>query len=130
MPDITTIRGDTRVVAIPVFDADLDQYATLQDVDEIQYVVSENPTPDTVLLELTDDSQRVEITTADTIDTVELDSLDPSTSVIRVELEPQETADFEATTLHHECQLTDIAGNVTTVMRGDFEVQASATNVN
>jgi hypothetical protein len=138
MPDIETIRGDSRIVAIPVFDADLDEYRltgvdqtsnpTLADVDEIQYLVAEGPNSDTSLIEKTDSSSAVEIVAASNINAVVLDDLPSDAAIIKVKLEASDTQDLAATTLWHECQLTDIDGNVTTIMRGDFEVLESATN--
>lgn len=138
MPDIVTIRGDSRIVAIPVFDADLDAYRltgvdqstnpTLDDVDEIQYLVTEAAGSDTSLITKTDDSSDVEIVAASDINAVVLDDLPDDAAIIKVKLEASDTQDLAAEILWHECQLTDIDGNVTTIMRGDFEVLESATN--
>ena len=131
MPDITTIRGDTRVVATPVFDADLDRFRTdveLGSADPIEYVVTDSPEAETTYIEkdLTDDE--LFVTTPDTIDSVEFDDLDADTGIIRVKLLPTDTQPLPADSLWHEFQVTDSDGNETTVMQGAFEVQQSATN--
>ena len=138
MPDIETIRGDSRIVGIPVFDADLNEYRltgvdqttnpTLDDVDQIDYLVTEAAGSDTSLIHKTDSDTAVEIVPASDINSVAFDDLPTDAAVIQVKLEASDTQDLAATTLRHECQLTDIDGNVTTIMRGDFDVVESATN--
>jgi hypothetical protein len=138
MPDIETIRGDSRIVGIPVFDADLDEYRltgvdqttnpTLADVDQIDYLVTEEPSSETSLIHKTDSDSAVTIVAADDINSVAFTDIPADAAVIQVKLEASDTQDLAATTLWHECQLTDINGNVTTIMRGDFEVVESATN--
>jgi len=96
MPDIETIRGDSRIVAIPVFDADLDEYRltgvdqtsnpTLADVEEIQYLVSEAPNSESSLIEKTDSSSAVEIVAASDINAVVLDDLPSDAAIIKVKL--------------------------------------------
>ena len=131
MPDITTIRGDTRVVATPVFDADLDRFRTdteLGAADPIEYVVTDSPEREETYIEkdLTDDE--LFVTTPESIDSVEFDDLDADTGIIRVKLLPTDTQPLPADSLWHEFQVTDSDGNETTVMQGAFEVQQSATN--
>ena len=138
MPDIETIRGDSRIVGIPVFDADLNEYRltgvdqttnpTLDDVDQIDYLVTEAAGSDTSLIHKTDSDTAVEIVPASDINSVAFDDIPSDAAVIQVKLEASDTRDLAATTLRHECQLTDIDGNVTTIMRGDFDVVESATN--
>lgn len=131
MTDIVTIQGDTRIVAIPIFDVDTQSYATLDDVANIEYVVATEPTPEAVLQRYELADSNIQILERQDIQTVQLDeveNLSATDAVIEVRIPPEDAQDFAAETLWHECQVTDIAGDVTTVMRGDFQVQPSATN--
>lgn len=131
MTDIVTIQGDTRIVVIPIFDVDTQSFATLTDVADIEYVVATEPTPGAVLQTYTLTDPNISIKERQDINTVQLDevtNLGPTDAVIEIRIPPQDAQEFAAETLWHECQVTDIAGDVTTVMRGDFQVQPSATN--
>lgn len=131
MTDIVTIQGDTRIVAIPIFDVDTQSFATLADVADVEYVVATEPSPDAVLERYTLADPNIQILDRQDINTVQLDEvegLSPTDTVIEVRIPPEDAQNFAAETLWHECQVTDIAGDVTTVMRGDFQVQPSATN--
>lgn len=140
MPDITTIRGDSRIVGIPVFDADLDEYRltgvdqttnpTLDDVDEISYQVSDKPGDNStdVYLSKTDADAAVEIVPASDLDSVDFSDIPTDAAIIKIKLAPSDTQDLPVEDIWHECQLTDINGDVTTVMRGEFSVIESLTN--
>lgn len=140
MPDITTIRGDSRIVGIPVFDADLDEYRltgvdqttnpTLDDVDEISYQVSDKPGDNStnVYLSKTDADAAVEIVPASDLDSVNFSDIPTDAAIIKIKLAPSDTQDLPVEDIWHECQLTDINGDVTTVMRGEFSVIESLTN--
>ena len=134
MPDIQTTRGDSRLVAIPVFDADLDQYRTATEISTasaIEYVVVDSPEASTNYLTKTFNDAAVQVTEAQNVETVELSAVqdeNPEAAVITVTLEVSDTQDLPVETLWHECQLTDGDGNVNTIMRGDFDVVESATN--
>ena len=131
MPDITTIRGDSRIVATPVFDEDLDRFRTdteLASANEIDYVVSDSADREETYIEKTFADTELFVTTPDTINSVEFDDLDADTGIIRVKLLPTDTQPLPADSLWHEFQVTDSDGNETTVMQGAFEVQQSATN--
>lgn len=140
MPDITTIRGDSRIVGIPVFDADLDEYRltgvdqttnpTLDDVDEISYQVSDKPGDNStnVYLSKTDADAAVEIVPASDLDSVNFSDIPTDAAIIKIKLVPSDTQDLPVEDIWHECQLTDINGDVTTVMRGEFSVIESLTN--
>jgi len=138
MADISIFRGDSRIVAIPVFDADLDEYRktgvsqatnpTLDDVDEVDYVVSDNAARDTTYIEKDLSDSDVEIVQAQTINDVDFDSIPNEAAVVRVKLNVSDTQPLPIESLRHECQLTDINGDVTTIMTGAFELSESATN--
>jgi len=138
MADIETIRGDSRIIAIPVFDADLDEYRltgvdqstnpTLDDVDEVDYVVSDTPSREDTYIEKTLSDADVEIVAASTIQSVAFDEIPDDAAVVRIKLNVSDTQDLPAQSLWHECQLTDINGNATTIMTGDFDVVESSTN--
>ena len=133
MPDITVIRGDSRIVGTPVFDADKDRFRTdreLDSVNSIEYQVSDSPEASTVHISKTDADSEVFVTNPDGIDSVEFDDLDSDTGILRVELTPTDTEAIPADTLYHEFQIEDANGNTVTVMRGDFDVLESATNPN
>ena len=127
MVDISTIQGDTRRLGIPVFDADRDQLAELIGVQEIVYKITDEEGGGQTILEKDDSDPDVCITTADDIDTVELEDYEPDTAVVSVWLRPDETEEFPIETLFHELQLTDAAGNVTTVVQGQVDVIPSST---
>jgi hypothetical protein len=131
MPDITVIRGDSRIVGTPVFDADKDRFRTdteLDSVNSIEYQVSDAPEASTVHISKTDADSEVFVTNPSGIDSVEFDGLDSDTGILRVKLTPTDTEDIPAETLWHEFQIIDANGNTVTVMRGDFDVLESATN--
>jgi hypothetical protein len=138
MADISIFRGDSRIVAIPVFDADLNEYRktgvdqttnpTLDDVAEVDYVVSDNAARDTTYIEKDLSDSDVEIVQAQTIQDVDFDSIPNEAAVVRVKLNVSDTQPLPIQSLRHECQLTDINGDATTIMTGAFEVQESATN--
>jgi hypothetical protein len=138
MADISIFRGDSRVVGIPVFDADLDKYrktgvdpstnATLDDVDEVDYVVSDNAARDTTYIAKDLGDSDVEIVQAQTIQDVEFNSIPNEAAVVRVKLNVSDTQSLPIQSLRHECQLTDINDDATTIMTGAFEVSESATN--
>jgi len=140
MPDIETIRGDSRIVGIPVFDADLDEYRltgvdqttnpTLDDVDEIQYQVSDQPdeADNQIYFTKTDSDSAVSIVAASDIDSVDFNDIPSDAAIIRIKLDPPDTKDLPVADLWHEYQLTDINGDVTTIMRGAFVVIESLTN--
>jgi len=138
MADISIFRGDSRVVGIPVFDADLDKYrktgvdpntnATLDDVDEVDYVVSDNAARDTTYISKDLSDSDVEIVQAQTIQDVEFYSIPNEAAVVRVKLNVSDTRSLPIQSLRHECQLTDINDDATTIMTGAFEVSGSATN--
>jgi len=140
MPDIETTRGDSRIVGIPVFDADLDEYRltgvdqttnpTLDDVDEIQYQVSDQPdeADNQIYFTKTDSDSAVSIVAASDIDSVDFNDIPSDAAIIRIKLDPPDTKDLPVADLWHECQLTDINGDVTTIMRGAFVVIESLTN--
>jgi len=131
MPDITVIRGDSRIVGTPVFDADKDRFRTdteLGSVTSIEYQVSDSPEGATVHISKSDADGDVFVTNPSGIDSVEFDDLDGDTGILRVKLTPTDTEDIPAETLWHEFQIIDANGNTVTVMRGDFDVLESATN--
>lgn len=131
MPDIETIRGDSRVVAIPVFDADLDRFRTQDEVSSanaIEYVVVDAPEAETVHIEKAFADADVTVQTPEEIDTIELDGVDSDAGVVRVDLSPTDTGSLPIASLWHELQITDGNDNVSTVMRGEFDVIESATN--
>jgi len=131
MTDNVTIQGDTRIVAIPIFDVDTQSFATLNDVANVEYVVATKPSPDAVLQRYELSDSNIQIRERQDIDTVQLDeveNLSATDTVIEIRIPPEDAQAFAAETLWHECQVPDIAGDVTTVMRGDFQVQPSATN--
>ena len=131
MPDIVTIRGDSRLVATPVFDADLDRFRTdteLGSASEIEYLVSDSPENETTHIDKTLADDELFVTTPSNISSVEFDDLDDDVGIIRVKLDPTDTESLPAESLWHEMQLTDDEGNVSTVMQGAFEVQQSSTN--
>lgn len=120
------VLGDTREIAFPVQDIDLDEYADLNDVDNIQYAITDDLTADSNLFQINLSDSNLEITTADQIDSVEFDQFDASTAVVRIFLEPDDTDDLPNQQLQHECQITDIANNVTTVFQGNVETIPTA----
>jgi hypothetical protein len=138
MADISIFRGDSRIVAIPVFDADLNEYRktgvdqttnpTLDDVAEVDYVVSDNAARDTTYIEKDLGDSDVEIVQAQTIQDVDFDSIPNEAAVVRVKLNVSDTQPLPIQSLRHECQLTDINNDATTIMTGAFEVSESATN--
>ena len=131
MADITVIRGDSRIVGTPVFDADKDRFRTeteLDSVTSIEYQVSDSPEGATVHISKSDADSDVFVTNPSGIDSVEFDDLDSDTGILRVKLTPTDTEDIPAETLWHEFQIIDANGNTVTVMRGDFDVLESATN--
>jgi hypothetical protein len=138
MPDIETTRGDSRVVGVPVFDADLDEWRltgvdqstnpTLADVDTAQYIVATEASSDDALIEKDLSGPDMSIVPKEDIDSVDFTDLPDNTAVVRIKLTPEDTTDIPADTLRHELQLTDINGDVTTVMGGQFVVNESVTN--
>ena len=134
MPDIVSIRGDTRVVATPVFDADLDRFRTETEVasaNAIEYKVSDSSEDETTYIEKDFDDVEVFVTTPGEIESIEFDDLEdetPDAGIVRVKLFPSDTESLPAETLWHELQITDSEGNVSTVMQGEFEVLESSTN--
>ena len=136
MPDISTIRGDSRVIAIPVFDADRDMFRNESDLDtltEAEYLVSDSPAAETIYLDFTLADANVTIENVSDIDTIELSGLESENAdagIIRIKLENTDTELLPVETLWHELQITDDNGNVSTVMQGDFDVLESATNPN
>jgi len=131
MPDITTIRGDSRVVAAPVFDDELDRFRTegeLDTITTIEYKVSDSPEDSTTYIEKSDADAAVSTVSASDINSVDFADLDGTVGVIRVKLDPTDTEQLPAETLWHEIQIIDDAGNTITVVRGDFDVLESATN--
>ena len=134
MPDISTIRGDSRVIAIPVFDADRDVFRDESDLDtltEAEYLVSDSPAAETVYLDFTLADANVTIENVSDIDTIELSDVESENAdagIIRIKLENTDTEPLPVETLRHELQITDDNGNVSTVMQGDFDVLESATN--
>ena len=131
MPDITTIRGDTRVVAAPVFDDELDRFRTegeLDVIDTIEYKVSDSPEDETTHIEKSDTDAAVSVVSASDINSVAFDDLDSTVGIIRIKLEPTDTESLPAETLRHEIQIVDDESNTVTVVRGDFDVLESSTN--
>jgi len=122
----TLVLGDTREIAFPVRDIDTDQFATLDDIDNIQYAITTDLTADTNEFQISLSEPNLEITTAGNIDSVEFDEFSSSTAVVRIFLEPDDTRALPNQSLSHECQLTDIAGNVTTVFQGTVETTPTA----
>jgi len=131
MPDITTIRGDSRVVAAPVFDNELDRFRTegeLSSLTAIEYQVSDTPAGTNAYITKSDTDAAVSVVSASDIPSVEFGELDSTVGIIRVKLAPTDTEQLPAETLWHEIQIIDDAGNTITVVRGDFDVLESATN--
>jgi hypothetical protein len=131
MPDITTIRGDTRVVAAPVFDDELDRFRTegeLDLIDTINYKVSDSPEDGTTHIEKSDTDAAVSVVSVSDINSVAFDDLDSTVGIIRIKLEPTDTEGLPAETLWHEIQIVDDESNTVTVVRGDFDVLESSTN--
>lgn len=144
MADIETTRGDSRKVIMPFFDADLDEYRlvdndqtqnpTVNDIDEIQYQVSDSPEDETT--HITKDTNQVDIIPADEVqlvsiqDAVSEGSIPADAAVFTVRLTESDTQPLPTGALWHELQIKDINNNVSTIMRGDFEVIESATNPN
>ena len=134
MPDIVSIRGDTRVVNTPVFDADLDRFRTETEVgsaNAIEYKISDSSEDETTYIEKDFDDAEVFVTTPSEIESIEFDDLEdetPDAGIVRVKLFPSDTESLPADTLWHELQITDSDGNVSTVMQGEFEVLESSTN--
>lgn len=124
--DTELVLGDTREIAFPVRDVDLDQFAELTEVDNIQYAITDDITATTPLFEISLSDPNLEITTAGQINSVEFDEFATDTAVVRIFLEPDDTDDLPNQSLQHECQITDIAGNVTTVFQGTVETIPTA----
>ena len=124
--DTQLVLGDTREIAFPVRDVDLDQFSTLDDVDNIQYAITDDITATTPLFQISLSDPNLEITTAGEINSVEFDEFATDTAVVRIFLEPDDTDDLPNQSLQHECQITDIAGNVTTVFQGTVETIPTA----
>ena len=132
MPDIETTRGDSRLIAIPVFDADLDRYRSFEQldfqVDTVEYVVVDSPDAGEFYIEKDLTDANVNIEPVEDVETVELDDLDGTDGLITIKLDPADTESLPADGLWHECQIVDDEMNTTTIMRGTFEVIQSATN--
>ena len=131
MPDITTIRGDSRLVGSPVFDNDLDRFRTedeLASVQAIEYKVSDSSEDETTYIKKDFDDIGVQVTNPTEIEAVAFDELESDTGLITIKLEPSDTQQLPADTLWHEIQITDSDNNDVTVLRGEFEVLESATN--
>ena len=124
--DTELVLGDTREIAFPVRDVDLDQFAELTEVDNIQYAITDDITATTPLFEISLSDPNLEITTAGQINSVEFDEFATDTAVVRIFLEPDDTDDLPNQSLQHECQITDIAGNITTVFQGTVETIPTA----
>jgi len=120
------VLGDTREIAFPIRDIDLDEFATLDDIDNIQYAITDDITATTPLFQISLSDPNLEITTAGEINSVEFDEFATDTAVVRIFLEPDDTDDLPNQSLQHECQITDIAGNVTTVFQGTVETIPTA----
>jgi len=131
MPDITTIRGDSRLVGTPVFDDDLDRFRTeteLASAQAIEYKVSDSAEDSTTYITKDFNDTAVQVTNPTEVDAVAFDDLENDTGLITVKLTPTDTQDIPAETLWHEIQITDSNGNDVTVLRGEFNVLESATN--
>jgi len=124
--DTELVLGDTREIAFPVRDVDLDQFAELTEVDNIQYAITDDITATTPLFQISLSDPNLEITTAGQINSVEFDEFATDTAVVRIFLEPDDTDDLPNQSLQHECQITDIAGNITTVFQGTVETIPTA----
>jgi len=124
--DTELVLGDTREIAFPVRDVDLDQFAELTEVDNIQYAITDDITATTPLFEISLSDPNLEITTAGEINSIEFDEFATDTAVVRIFLEPDDTDGLPNQSLQHECQITDIAGNVTTVFQGTVETIPTA----
>lgn len=120
------VLGDTREIAFPIRDVDLDAFATLDDISNIQYAITDDITATTPLLQVSLSDANLEIVTGGAINSVEFDEFPTDTSVVRIFLEADDTDDLPNQTLQHECQITDIAGNVTTVFQGTIETIPTA----
>lgn len=131
MPDITTIRGDSRLVGTPVFDNDLDRFQTeteLASVQAIEYKVSDSAEDSTTYITKDFNDTAVQVTNPTEVDSVAFDDLANDTGLITVKLEPTDTQELPAEALWHEIQITDASGNDVTVLRGEFNVLESSTN--
>ena len=142
MPDISTVRGDSRKVVMPFFDADLDGFRlvdsdqtdnpTVNDIKEIQYVVGESPESDEAFIEKTTDEIDIEaaedIQLISIIEAVEEGTIPADAAVFVTTLTESDTQDLPVESLWHELQIKDINNNVSTIMQGDFEVQESLSN--
>jgi len=122
----TLVLGDTREIAFPVRDIDLDQFADLDDVSNVQYAITTDLTADANEFQINLSDPNLEITTAGDIDSIEFGEFASNTAVVRIFLEPEDTKALPNQSLQHECQLTDIAGNVTTVFQGAVETTPTA----
>lgn len=121
MADIELFLGDTAEIATPVFDNNTETYRDLENLNNVKYAIAEDLDDNNAILELELTDEAIEIVTAEDIDTVEFDDLDPETSVISVFLEPEDTKELPDVTLEHELQIEDENGNVTTVFQGAIE---------
>jgi len=131
MPDITTIRGDSTVIATPIFDTDRDRYRSeteLNSITDIKYVVADSVSADNIRITKTLSDAAVTVKSVLDIDSVKFDGFEDTDGIIEVQLSATETEPLSVDTLWHEMQIIDGNGNTATVMRGDFTVLASATN--
>jgi len=131
MPDITTIRGDSTVIATPIFDTDRERYRSeteLNSITDIEYLVADTASGDNIRITKTLSDAAVTVKSVSDIDSVKFDGFEDTVGIIEVQLSATETESLSTDTLWHEMQIIDGNGNTATVMRGDFEVLESATN--